>query len=121
MPVHTRDVKTFREWERLTEETRTDLLGRMSNLVAEAELEVPTDFLLEGVAAPVVWQRMLLAALLSFSSTLHWYTTCSGMEHHLIFYQQKTMFHQLLSEATVTCYRKTEPTISCSEFKFIQS
>jgi hypothetical protein len=36
----------------------------MSNLVAEAELEVPTDFLLEGVAAPVVWQRMLLAALL---------------------------------------------------------
>lgn len=36
----------------------------MANLVAEAEFQVPTGFLLEGLTDPVVQQRMLLAALL---------------------------------------------------------
>lgn len=43
---------------------RTDLVGRMANLVTEADFRIPTDFLLEGLTAPVVLQRMLLAALL---------------------------------------------------------
>jgi hypothetical protein len=43
---------------------RTNFVGRMANLVAEAEFQVPTDFLLEGLTDPVVQQQMLLAALL---------------------------------------------------------